>query len=292
VSKKISIVFTTIRLGGMDVLFNSLATQTFRDFDVVIVDEWHDVRAEPLRDKLRGESLDVLHIPPIRNETFSNSAHGFNSGLCRASGELIIFLADNVWLYPDFLRDHWDVYARAKKYSMCGYFDRYHWPELKAGGDLFWTIFEKEMTCARADEVFRESPYYVENKGGAKGPMIPDSPYNSISGRFYYAAGNESIPLAVIRELNGFDERYDNSWGTSDIDIGLRAEMIGWQFALVETYTKKIGGHTVKPAALTAKPKTWERTPEATLQMFYDRLRRIQQQGEPIPVPKGFGAWN
>lgn len=50
-------------------------------------------------------------------------------------------------------------------------------------------------------------------------------------------------PMAVIRELGGFDEEYDNGWSWDNVNLAERAEMLGCKFILDETNCPRLLPH-------------------------------------------------
>lgn len=78
----------------------SVAGQTFRDFELILVDDCSPIDIEPLVHCLTG--LPETRI--VRNESNIGHAQSRNVGIRKASGEIIAFLDhDDIWL-PDKLR--------------------------------------------------------------------------------------------------------------------------------------------------------------------------------------------
>lgn len=50
-------------------------------------------------------------------------------------------------------------------------------------------------------------------------------------------------PMAVIRELGGFDEEYDNGWAWDNVNLAERAEILGCKFLLDETNQPQLLPH-------------------------------------------------
>lgn len=232
---KISVIAVTARMGCLDVLVHGMMAQTMPmdDYEVIIVDSCY---------RRRSEYIDNLTLPKnFRYEGLPNVAAAYdacfanNFGLRLAQGELIVFFSDLNWPEPRFLEHHWQIYTNFPGYSMTGYCDRWPVPPLKTHlnwRDCWWSIFaDGPFTKLQAEAYFAShNPEYSERKGGALGAAVPNSPYFELPGRFFYGALNESIPMAVLRELNGWCESYDGGYGSADIDLGTRANLIGWKF--------------------------------------------------------------
>jgi hypothetical protein len=285
----VSVVTTTVSFGGLDMLFNSMSWQSKAvPFEIVLADEWYGERKDLLAERLRNEyaGLSVKHIPIPKKQNFIDHCNGWNTGLRAAEGELVCFLNDYFWAYPDYIRDHWEVYTRTRGYSMIGYCDRFAYPPLATEDTwTWWTAFAEEMTAARAQDYFSHTaPFYQERKGGTfkAGDPVP--------GHLFYASLNESIPLAVLKALNGWDERYDGGYASNDVDLGVRANMIGWRFVLNPTINFKIGQASM-PRHMRTVVKPHHRSPQENHQRFLNRIEAISQGREPLRVPAGWGAF-
>lgn len=275
----ISIIWTSNRLGGMDVLFHSLERQNFdlNQVEVILVDEFFDERYPTLIGKFKELSprpAQLIHVPPDERHDYIDDTHGYNTGLRRASGELIMFMTDHIWLELNCLRLHWETYRNFSGYSATGLLDRFSFPKLKASGEDFtWSAFAEEFTADLADRWFEKNePYYKERKGAI---IESDDHIYELPGGKFYAALNESIPMSVLREVNGWDEIYNGGYAVNDIDLGTRANMAGWKFLLIpKSINKKFGGHGISDVIPT-KRKIKLRTSEDNYAMWQREMKRI-----------------
>jgi|SRR5271157_380259 len=92
------IVATLNRVDELERLLASLDAQTFRDFEVIIIDQNPDDRLLPLL--LRHPSLLVRHLRSARGLSRAR-----NVGLPVAKGDVIAFPDDDCWYPPDLLAD-------------------------------------------------------------------------------------------------------------------------------------------------------------------------------------------
>ena len=96
----ISLVLATVgRTSELGRLFESFAAQTFKDFEVIIVDQNTDDRLLPFVDQATRLGLDVKyikHYPP-------NLAAARNAGIEAASSNWIGFPDDDCWYDPEVL---------------------------------------------------------------------------------------------------------------------------------------------------------------------------------------------
>ena len=94
------IVATKGRSAPFRDLFGSLEAQTFRDFEVIVVDQNADGRlGSPDRE---GWGFPLLHL---RTPHESGASRGRNAGFARANGSIILFPDDDCWYDAGFLAD-------------------------------------------------------------------------------------------------------------------------------------------------------------------------------------------
>ena len=281
---KVSVILTTARLGGLDVLQKSVAQQDFDgQFETIVVDEFYEDR-HGLAKKMSFDNF--VHLPPKRKCAIYDDSLGINTGLAAAQGELIVVLADYTWAPPDYLTAHWDFYKANPGWSMSCYLDRYPLPPMK--GEPYsierdwWSVFEKDFTSDWFEG--RESVY--RERRGCIGKVHDDGKVE-IPGNQIYLLG-DSVPMSVVRELNGIDERYVGGYGSNDVDFGVRANHIGHRWALnphVRLKKLTLSGQAQIPGKM--KPKV--RTPEDNYRFFQARRQAITEGRESPKVPSGWG---
>lgn len=92
------VVATRGRAAPFQALFESLEAQSFRSFEVVVVDQNPDGRVgAPAQE---GWSFPIKHL---RTPTESGLSRARNSGLPAASGAVVLFPDDDCWYPPHFL---------------------------------------------------------------------------------------------------------------------------------------------------------------------------------------------
>ena len=283
---KISVIAVTARAGGFDILVNCFAAQTFpqHQFEVIIVDSFWDERHEFVKDRLPGN---FEHLKLENERPFYDACYANNFGLANACGELIIHFCDMNWAHERCLEEHWRIYTEHKGYSLSGFCDRFPIPKLKEpkvvqGGtgwdweEIAWSCFQEDLTAERANQIFTGmEPSYRERKG------ITTTGLTEISGNVFYAALNESIPMSVLKEINGWDMDYDGGRGSADTDLGMRANYAGWKFlcdpssAMINRKFGQEGTSHVFPT----KPK--EQQPRTTAQnaVYFDHRAKQLKEG-------------
>ena len=89
----------------------SLASQTCRDFEVIVIDQNPDDRLTPLLDEYRS-------LFPIRQvRSARGHSRAFNAGLMHAAGELVAFPDDDCWYDPDLLERVGALFAAHPNWS-------------------------------------------------------------------------------------------------------------------------------------------------------------------------------
>jgi glycosyltransferase involved in cell wall biosynthesis len=99
---KLSLVVATLgRSAEVNRLFLSLQNQTFKFFDVVVVDQNGDDRIENIiKDSVWNFEISYIHRPDVRGLSRAR-----NIGWRSAKGEILVFPDDDCWYPPSFL-DH------------------------------------------------------------------------------------------------------------------------------------------------------------------------------------------
>ena len=92
------VVATRGRATPFQALFESLEAQTYKDFEVVVVDQNVDSRVGTPDAEGWSFSIRHLHTP-----TESGASRARNSGLAAARGACVLFPDDDCWYPPDFL---------------------------------------------------------------------------------------------------------------------------------------------------------------------------------------------
>jgi glycosyltransferase involved in cell wall biosynthesis len=93
------IVATVERTKELDQLFESLGAQTFKDFEVIVVDQNEDERLSPYLGRARQAGLAIKHL----RHRPANLSAARNVGIQAAMGEWVGFPDDDCWYEADLL---------------------------------------------------------------------------------------------------------------------------------------------------------------------------------------------
>lgn len=263
------------RIGGFDVVCDSLAGQTMAasDFELVVADAIFERRHPLIEERLRGYSYDIVHLPPNGGVTLSDYSRAINSAVIAARGELIVIQSDYTWLAPDCLEAHWRAYEKSPR--ACHMLDNHctELPELAPGfrgygpnweakpyvTDEERTFLEGEMTKAAAEyerdlnagsldslmwTIFRE-PLTWEAVQKLRVTRSHEKQGKSLDPN-WCSLKNEGIPTEAFLAANGLDEDMDGSHLYQDQEFAWRAAAKGYR------WTTAPGGlaYMVNPRAL------------------------------------------
>lgn len=252
----ISVIAPTYRL-GLDVICDSLAAQTFTDFEYVVPDAIFDRRHPLVAERLASYPFPIKHVRPSGGPELSNYCRSINDAIVQCSGELVVIVCDYNWFPPDCLAEHWRAYQESDKRT-CFVRDNHctalpplhpeftpYGPdmeqftegrraeieaEINAGADRYaadleagkldrfmWSIFAEPLT----NDAVMALP--ITRSDVKQGRPAIDYRHCSLK--------NEGIPLEAFLAVNGLDERMDGSHLYQDQEFALRVERAGFRWA-------------------------------------------------------------
>ena len=113
----VSVIVPTNRVGGLDLVFDSLRDQTFQDFELIISDGIYQHRKDVVAERARG--VQYKHVEPFDNPFPLNSyCRTVNTALAHADCELVVLLSDYTWVYPDCLSKHVEFHRSHDKVAV------------------------------------------------------------------------------------------------------------------------------------------------------------------------------
>lgn len=237
----ISIIVPTMRVGGVDVLFDSLQQQTFTDFELVLVDSHKERRKDLVSREARDRFLAVRHVG-IAPDPFPVCSFCLysNAGIAASAGDVLLFAVDYSRFPPDLLERHArfhkaDPTGRAGMMGPHRYLhlnvdeafpsygrgdvDRYE-ADVRSGAlDRFmWSIGEHGNAHGAHSE-----PHQAD--GGATVPHDADPKLRMPPGRLgpeFFHAKNESVRRERVLEVDGYDQDLDGAHLYQDSDFADR----------------------------------------------------------------------
>ncbi len=260
---KVSVVVPMYRVGGFDVVCDSLAGQTMptNEFELIVADAIFERRHPRIEERLGGYPFDIWHLPPSGGMALSDYSRAINDAVARARGELVVIQSDYTWLAPDCLEAHWNAYSRYPR--ACHMLDNHctELPPLAPGFRSYgpnWeakpyvtpeerTFLEGEMTRA-ADDYERDLAaggldhlMWSIFERPLDWPAVQALPIT----RSHLKQGvaidpnwcslkNEGIPTEAFLAANGLDEDMDGSHLYQDQEFAWRTAGLGYHWTTTQ----------------------------------------------------------
>ncbi len=211
-------------------LIESLNKQTFKDFELIIVDSLWEKRD---RTPLKNAEFKIKHIWPKGSTWLGkgmfHSANSYNTALLHADSELIVKIDDCMEIESErHLARLWNWYdegyipLQAYKYYFKGepaiYSDTLVDEVIELGN--FPPDNIKMMRRNWSNEVYKVGEPVQDTRLNQF-----TSPNKVVNHEWYY--GVSSVPLRNALQVNGYDESMDGYRGLLDVDFGSRLEMNG-----------------------------------------------------------------
>lgn len=279
-----SIVIATCRLGGLDVTWEMLRSQTCQDFELVLVDYWWEERKALVAARWTELGLPadrLVHVPPRlgRWAGHHDSGQAYNTGFALARAPLTC-LGEDYWLaHPRYVEQHLDVFFRTDgRVSLSGHNRRVQMPPLRRFNtplDCLWSAFHRPFRRADLEGL---KTVALGMKWAASHARTEGWPWGGqelfmVLPEHHHGTCNEAHPTAVLYQVNGFDEGYVGGAGNADADLGIRLFTTGHPLAVSPACGVAADmDHIAFPAALSAVPYT-DATGEHNRLRFEERVR-------------------
>lgn len=174
-------------------LIDSLENQTIKDFQIIVV---IDGSTDNTVELLKSSKFESLDLKIIEQENMGRAAVR-NRGALAASTELLIFFDDDMFLEKDCIAQHLEHHLVYKESILTGITrtNKFAYPD----NDFYKYRYSIEETW--------QKPFAGESK-----PITFKN--------FSFTSGNLSLSKKLFEQLNGFDERLNDS---EDLDFCIRA---------------------------------------------------------------------
>jgi len=221
---KVSVITSTWRPGGIDVLFRGIADQTYEDFEYILVDHRYEKRHEVVVSLAEEMGIrNFIHAPEHRrNGPWYVGASGWNTGFLLAEGEVIIMLMDYAYAPKGWIQAHLQHHIDGVNRLVLSPHQYYTSPGVvKERNGSF-----NEISIYRGGYF---NPSWISSLTKYQYPHI-DPKLNLPKGAcaYYFChAKNESFPLEKVLEIGGADETMDQGKGPWDMEFGARFQYSG-----------------------------------------------------------------
>ncbi len=181
---------------------NSLSEQDYPTdrVQIVVVD---DASPTPVDEGDLRQALAPFELTLVRHESNQGRARARNTGLRRATGDIVIFLDSDMTVERDFLRTHAEAHADGEERVLIG--------------NIVWGRDIPPSALTR----------YVEKRGVHR---------TGLQGQVHFkcfVTGNSSLPNSLLKRVGPFDEDF-TAYGGEDLELGYRLYNAGAQFGYVE----------------------------------------------------------
>ena len=208
---KISILLTTHRWGGCDMIFAGLEHQTFdkNEYQLVWCDKLYKERRDLVWMWAKENDINVVHFAPKNQSSYHVHSSVLNECLDKASGDICLVIGDYTYMLPHWLEIHY-AYHQAG-YCLSAPQRIYGLPKLSTCLEhpisIFYETFNSDM--------FKLLPIFNMD------PKL-QLPNGALIDHRYSYNRNDSFPTEMARKINGWDEAYNNRVGPSNKEFFLR----------------------------------------------------------------------
>lgn len=243
-SPKVSVVVMMYRPGGMDITFSAMRDQTFKDFELIIVDNRYEKRHEQVMAAAREYGVRTIHAPEHRrNGKWIVATAAFNTAFALARGEVVIILHDFSYVGPGWIEQHVAHHGTTPALVL-GDHCNIDLPKVRSSVPL-----AENYDCNRAVtelETWREDgvldEMYIFEDGRFDSSWLAklgrnehqwQPGYRDMWGQGmrpdwrWVTLTNDSFPREFLWQIGGIDERYDHGRGAFDHNIGIRVAAAG-----------------------------------------------------------------
>jgi glycosyltransferase involved in cell wall biosynthesis len=227
------IVATLNRVTELDRLLNSLEAQSYRDFEVLVVDQNPDERLLPVLDAHDG--LTIRHLRSHRGLSRAR-----NVGLRVAGGDIISIPDDDCWYPPDLLRNLTEWFESHSEYDVL--FTPLRTAENQASGPRTPATARR---CTKSDSstcLAASAGLFMRRLVASKTGFFNE--YLGIGAASKYQAGEERDYVLRAYE-NGFEFWYEPSFTVHHPPFGTaeRLKKVTYTYALSEGCVQRMYGY-------------------------------------------------
>ncbi len=218
---KITVGMATSRdLGMFPLQVDYLKNQTFKDFELVFFDDLYEQRKDAVRKEV-GDSFPLIYLPPREIKPVFAPGAVWNDLFTHCSGELLFFMADYIVPHQDCLRVHWETHLKYPKTMISG---------------RCWEMDITAEEFIQPNKVFHYNDYRLSlyENSYFRWSRMEENIYGSERAgvQNFWTGRNDSAPMEVILQCNGFDEQIDGARGYHDEDLAQRMAILGLEYII------------------------------------------------------------
>lgn len=244
---KASVIVSTFRPGGIDITMAGMRDQTFKDFELILVDKRYSKRHKEVMEMATKYGIKCIHVPEHRiNSHWNTFASAWNTAVAVSQGEVLLFLGDWMYAPPGWIEGHLRGHQVTQKRAVLS---RYiytavppiAWKKPIKNFDIHSQMYRGGICVADdmmlTDNVADEVALFAAGEFDASWiPYLKPSPppdqdirhqimsHEGSVGDGWLHIKCESIKMSSLHELNAFDERLERGKGPLDTDFAARLQ--------------------------------------------------------------------
>jgi glycosyltransferase involved in cell wall biosynthesis len=247
----VSVLVMMYRPGGVDITLAAMRDQTFKDFELIIVDNRYERRKDEVAALATKYGVRTIHAPEHRrNGKWIVACAAFNTAIALARGKYVIILHDFSYVPPGWIEAHIGALeGHPTRYVTVDHVN-VDLPEIVSRRPLDHNK-STDRNSYDLDDVFSDGSLdeiCIFKKGPFDAswlplPIGPDQwqtglpelhRTNNKPEHGWVTLTNDSFHRNFMYKLNGIDERFDMGRGPFDANLGVRVEMNGGETYFME----------------------------------------------------------
>lgn len=218
---KVTVFTPTIRTGFWNLMANNLKSQTYQNFEWLIVDDYKENRSR-VAEKYRNKyGLEIRYLKGKLARSPYNYAliQADNMAIYNATGSIIVWLQDFILMPPDGLERIVNLHRRYPT-ALIAPVDEYHSMSVRPNREN-----KEDWFDGQTDVIGKFIRKNIRIKLGEVRQTF--NPYD-------FEMNYGAIPTKVARKLNGLWEFLDDGLGFNNTDIAMRALRAGFPLLIDE----------------------------------------------------------
>jgi len=247
----VSVLVMMYRPGGVDITMAAMRDQTFKDFELIVVDNRYERRKSEVAALAAEYGVTTIHAPEHRrNGKWIVACAAFNTAIALARGKYVIILHDFSYVPPGWIETHVAALeGNPRRYVTVDHVN-VDLPEVVSKKPLHNNL-ATDRTSTEVDDVFTDGSLdeiciFKRGRFDASWLPLPIGPNQWQTGlpelhrtnqkpeHGWITLTNDSFHREFMYELNGIDERFDMGRGPFDANLGVRVAMAGGETFFIE----------------------------------------------------------
>jgi len=214
---------------ALELIFESLVYQTYKNFEVVVAEDGRSDRMNEFI-ALARTKYDFPIIHTTQEDTGVRKSKSQNNGIKAAQGEYLIFIDGDCILYSNFIENH--IALSAKKSVITG-------RRVNMGPKYSKQLRERSITSLELEKKFIQK--YLDIREDAKDEKHSEEGFkikpNGLIDKLIKKIRKKEFPMLgcnmscykkAMLDINGFDEGLGNSAMAGDTDLTWRFRGLGY----------------------------------------------------------------